>query len=139
MLGVHVGLQPVLIKEYNEQFELLVVQITAAEKDIRVITGYGPQESWTDNGRLPFFTALEEEIVSAEYEGKSVLIAMDANSKLGPNYISGDPHEMSKNGKILAGIIERHGMCVVNGLINKRKGVITREKKHSEWYGEKHN
>jgi hypothetical protein len=54
MLGVHVGLQPVLIKEYSDNFELLVVQITAADKDIRVITGYGPQESWNDNERLPF-------------------------------------------------------------------------------------
>jgi hypothetical protein len=67
--------------------------------------------------------------VSAEIEGKSVLIAMDANSKLGPRYISGDPHEMSQNGRVLEGIIERHEMCVVNGLLNKRKGVITREKR----------
>ena len=70
MLGSHVGLEPVLINEYSEQFELLIVQVKAGDKDILVITGYGPQEHWSDGDRLPFFTALEEEIASAEYEGK---------------------------------------------------------------------
>ena len=58
MLGIHVGLQPVLIKEYNSDFELLVVQIKAAEKDIMIMTGYGPQEHWKDQERLPFFYCL---------------------------------------------------------------------------------
>ena len=120
MLGIHVGLQPVLIKEYSEDFELLIVQITAADKEVMVITGYGPQEHWQDHERLPFFTAVEEAVASAEYEGKSVLIAMDGNSKLGPHHIPGDPHEISKNGKVLEGIIERHGLCVINGLLEKR-------------------
>ena len=53
---------------------------------------------------------------------------MDANSKLGPNYIPGDPYDMSKNGKVLDGIIDRHALCVVNGLTGKQKGVITRER-----------
>ena len=128
MLGVHVGLEPVLINEYSEQFELLIVQVKAGDKDILVMTGYGPQEHWTDGDRLPFFTALEEEIASAEYEGKSVIITMDANSKLGPNYIPGDSHDMSQNGKVLDGIIDRHALCVINGLTGKRKGVITRER-----------
>ena len=128
MLGIHMGLQPVLIKEYNTDFELLVVQIKAADKVIIVMTGYGPQEHWKDHERLPFFTALEEEIASAEYEGKPVIVLMDANSKLGTNHIQGDPHDISKNGKVLEGIIERHGLCVVNGLVPKRKGIITRQK-----------
>ena len=128
MLGVHVGLNPILIKEYSDSFELIVVQTKAADKDIMIMTWYGPQESWKDHERLPFFTALEEEIASAEYEGKSVIIAMDANSKLGPNHIPGDPHQISINGKVLEGIVERHGLVVVNGLLEKRKGTITREK-----------
>ena len=128
MLGIHIGLQPVLVKEYSDNFELLIVQIKAGNKDIIVITGLGPQESWRDEERLPFFTSLEEEISSAEYEGKSVIIVMDANSKLGPNLIPGDPHAISKNGRVFEGIIERHALCVVNSLIDKRKGTITREK-----------
>ena len=104
------------------------MQIRAGDKDIMVMTGYGPQEHWKDDERLPFFTSLEEEIASAEYEGKSVIIVMDANSKLGPQIIPGDPHPMSKNGKVLEGIIERHALCVVNSLLEKRQGIITRER-----------
>ena len=51
---------------------------------------------------------LMEEIVKAELAGKSILIELDANSKLGNDIIPGDPHSQSENGKLLAGIIRRH-------------------------------
>ena len=108
LLGVHVGLEPVLISEYSESFELLVVEVKVGNTEIRVFTGYGPQENWVESDKTPFYNALEEEIASAELEGKSVLIAFDANAKLGPGVIQGDPYPQSQNGKVLAGIIERH-------------------------------
>ena len=120
MIGVHMGLQPVLISEYSDTFELLVVEIKVANRDIRVITGYGPQENWTDNEKTPFYNALDEEIASAELEGRSILIAMDANAKLGSDYIEGDPYSQSQNGKVLSRIIQRHALCVANGLREKR-------------------
>ena len=123
MLGFHVNLQPVVISEYEETFELIVVEIQVADKSIGVITGYGPQEGWDDKDKLPFFGALEKEIKSAELEGKSVVIA---NSKLGPEYIEDYPHPQSKNGTILAGIVDV--MCVVNSLTTKRSGRITRKR-----------
>ena len=128
MMGVHVSLEPVLVRECSETFELITVEITVGNKQIRVITGYGPQENWKEDEKMPFFSALEEEIAAAELEGKSVIIAMDANSKLGPENIKGDPHEKSENGKILESIIKRHALVVINGLTDKRKGVITRQK-----------
>ena len=54
---------------------------------------------------------------------------MDSNSKLGPEYISHDPHQQSLNGKLLAGILERHGLVVANGLMEKCVGSITRRRK----------
>ena len=129
MLGVHAGLKPVLIAEYNETFELIVVEITVANSVMRVITGYGPQENWDKCLKTPFYNALEEEIAAGELEGRSIIVALDANAKLGSNYIPGDPYPQSENGKILSGLIERHALCVVNGLEDKRKGIITREKK----------
>ena len=42
MLGVHVKLKPVLISEYSDTFEMLVVQVKVEGKEIIVITGYGP-------------------------------------------------------------------------------------------------
>ena len=47
---------------------------------------------------------------------------------MGPQHISGDPHPQSENGTVLEGILERHAMCVANGLTGKSKGVITRER-----------
>ena len=91
-----------------------------------MISGYGPQESWAEEKRLPFFIALETEIEKAEMGGKAVICEMDANAKLGPNYISGDPHEMTPNGALLSGIIERHALSVGNGH-EKCKGMITRK------------
>ena len=61
--------------------------------------------------------------------GISVIIEMDSNSKLGPEYISHDPHQQSLNGKLLAGILERHGLVVANGLMEKCVGSITRRRK----------
>ena len=128
ILGIHHGLNPVLIEEYNETFELLVTEINVENNQIRVMTGYGPQENWTDDERMPFWVAVEKEIASAEIQGKSIIIQMDANAKLGPENIEGDPKPISENGKVLFAIMERHGMIVLNSLKEKCKGVITREK-----------
>ena len=106
MLGVHVGLKPVLIQEYSETFELIVVQITVAQNVMRVITGYGPQENWDKHSKNPFYNALEEEIAAGELEGRSIIIALDANVKLGSKYIPGDPYTQSINGKLLSGLIK---------------------------------
>ena len=90
MLGVHVGLEHVLISEYSEAFELLVVEVKEGNTEIGVFTGYGPQESWAESDKTAFYNALDEEIAPAEIEGKSVLIAFDANAKFGPVVIQGD-------------------------------------------------
>ena len=124
-MGIHKGLKPMLIKEYSDKFELLIVEVTAGDKEIRVISGYGPQENWPEDNRMPFFVALEEESVKPEMMDKSFIIEMDANSKLGPGIIPNDPHSQSQNGKIL---IERHGLVVGNSLENKCHGVITRKR-----------
>ena len=128
MLGVHVGLQPVLITEHSDMFELIVVQISVANKSIRIITGYGPQESWALDVKMQFFLALEEEIAKAAIKGCSLILMGDMNSKLGPDYIKNDPKGISENGIILAGIMERNVLTVANGIENKCKGVITRER-----------
>ena len=101
MLGVHVGLEPVLISEYSDSFELLVVEVKVGNKEIRVFTGYGPQENWVENDQTPFYNALDEEIISAELQGRSIIIAMDANAKLGHNIIPGDPYPSHKMVKCL--------------------------------------
>ena len=60
-----------------------------------MISGYGPQENWEEGKRLPFFIELETEVEKAELAGTSVIIEIDANSKLGPEHIANDPHGIS--------------------------------------------
>ena len=109
-------------------FEMIVIEVKIGNKDIRIITGYGPQEHWVEAERAPFFLALEEEIIMAELQGTSLIIEMDSNSKLGPDIIPNDPHQRTNNGKLLAGIIQLHGLIVANGLNAVCVGSITRRR-----------
>ena len=86
------------------------------------------QENENYTKRAQFFAKLEEEICSAEISGCSIFIELDANSKLGPSLIPGDPHEQSDNGKILAKLIKDHDLVLVNGS-KICKGLITRRRK----------
>ena len=127
MCTVHQDLNPKLIEEYSDSFELLVIEVEADNNSIRIFTGCGPQENWDETRRMSFFIALEAEIVKAELAGKSCIIQMDSNSKLGHEYIPNDPHQISPNGKLLAAIIERHALVVANGS-ERCSGLITRQR-----------
>ena len=131
MIGVHETLKPVLIAEYDDEYEVLVVEISVAGKEIRLITGVGPHENKTEELRMPFFTTIEKEVTRAEMDGKSVIIEIDANSKLGPSRIPNDNHPISPNGRLLAAILDRHALFVVNSSI-KCAGTITRKRVTSE-------
>ena len=122
MMGVHVDLHPVLISEYDTTFEMLVVQVKVKDKEIRVIPGYGPQENLSNKERMPFFTQLEEEIMSAKLANKAIIIQIDANSKLGNKIVPNDPKEQSQNGKVLAEIVERNALIVANSIPEKFQG-----------------
>ena len=61
LIGAHKSLDPIFIEEYSEDFELLVIEVKIGGMDIRIISGYGPQENWNKEERTPFFKALEEE------------------------------------------------------------------------------
>ena len=106
---------------------MIVVKIKAS-KEAHAIVGYGPQENLPTVQRMPFFATLEEEIVSAKLANKSIIIQMDANSKLGKELIPNDPKDQSPNGAVLAGIIKRNVLIVVNSLETKVKGLITRKR-----------
>ena len=125
---VHKSLKPVLIEEYSDEFELIVVQVEIGDKEVRLIVGYGPQENWRKEDRMPFFAKLEEEVEKAKINDKPIIIQMDANSKLGPNVIKGDPHAQSDNGKILNEIVNRNALVVMNSVEEKCSGLITRKR-----------
>ena len=120
MIAVHEDLKPKIVVEYNDPFELLVVEVETDTSNVRIMTGVGPQENWDETKRMPFFIALECEVVKAQMAGKSIIIEIDANSKLGSTYIPNDPNVMSPNGKILANIIEKNALIVAKACKNAR-------------------
>ena len=92
LTAVHKNLKPVSISEETDT-EILVVQGIVKDRPIRFINGYGPQDdsNSSDNEKLEFFNRLDEEIQSSKLAGAMVCIQMDANSKLGSDYIPDDP------------------------------------------------
>ena len=54
ILGAHKALEPILIQEYSDEYELIVIEVSVGGKVIRVMKGYGPQETWTPDQRMPF-------------------------------------------------------------------------------------
>ena len=109
--------------------EILVVQGMVKNKPIRFINGYGPQDdsNSTDNEKQEFFSRLDEEIKRSKIAGAMICIQMDANSKLGSEYIPDDPKPQSKNGKMLANVVDENDLIVVNGT-EKCSGLITRHR-----------
>ena len=128
LTAVHKNLKPVSVSEETD-IEILVVQGVVNNKAVRFINGYGPQDesNSTDNEKQEFFNRLDEEVKSSGIAGAMICIQMDANSKLGTDYIPGDPKSQSKNGKLLAKVIDENDLVVVNGT-DKCSGLITRHR-----------
>ena len=57
-----------------------------------------PKKNLSEIERMPFFLALEQEVIRlrAESAGKYIFIALDENSKLGPELIPSDPQAKTK-------------------------------------------
>ena len=122
------SLDPVLIHEGDAECEVLVVQVTLKCKPLRVIGGYGPQECSPLIVRENYRNTVEAQVECAYLAGCMVLIAEDANAKLGPELIANDPHTMSENGKLLASTIQRQNLFVVNNSDRCQGGPITRRR-----------
>ena len=60
IIGVKKQFDPMLIEEYSGEIELLVVEAKISDKRVRILSGYGPQESWPLEQRLPFFKLLRK-------------------------------------------------------------------------------
>ena len=128
LTAVHHSLKPVCISNYEDSDEIMTVEATLKGAKVRLINGYGPQESSADDIRKSFFNSLDLEVQRAKLAGTMVFIEMDSNAKLGNAFISGDPKPQSSNGKLLADVIKKNDLIVVNGT-EQCEGLITRFRK----------
>ena len=81
-----------------------------------MINGYGPSEDAPAWQRNQFFEKMDEELEAADINGCGAIIEMDANAKVGPEIIPGDPNSRSQNGELLLGLVKRRGLAIVNAL-----------------------
>ena len=125
LTAVHKSLKPVNISEEVEGEEILVIEANFGNKKVRLINGYGPQESENEEKRKSFYSRLDFEIKRAKMSGTLICIEMDSNAKLGSTIIPDDPHPQSGNGKLLEFVIKENNLKVLNGS-NLCKGSITR-------------
>ena len=128
LTAVHKSLNPISVSEEIEGEEILVVEATFGKNTVRLINGYGPQESDSEETRKAFYSRLDFEIKRAKLSGCLICIEMDSNAKLGNSLIPDDPHPQSGNGKLLENVIKENNLKVLNGS-NLCKGTITRTRK----------
>ena len=122
------NLSPVLISTGSEEVEILVVQVSVGKFKIRILNGYGPQETEVKGKILAFWQQFEAEIIDAKENNCFVMIEIDANAKLGPSVIKKDIHNITENGSLLLDILRRQNLTCLNGHI-KCKGSVTRHRR----------
>lgn len=128
MIGTHKKLESVLVSEGDQDTEVLVVQSNISNNKIRFMTGYGPQENSDRDKISQFYARLDEEADKAEKEEAGLIIELDCNAKIGPEYLKGAKHNTSDNGQLLIDLIERRNLTIVNTL-EVCHGVTTRVRK----------
>ena len=69
---------------------------------------------------------LEKEVMSAFDANCLILIQMDANVKVGTEFMKGDPHKQTENGKLMMEFLAHQNIYLLNGA---DKCVITRYRK----------
>ena len=126
LTAIDEDLSPVLLSEGEGDLEILVVQLTVGGRNMRIINCYGPQEDQALEVVFNFWQKVEKEILDSKRGNCSIILETDANAKIGSSIIKGDPHEMSRNGKLFLEMIKRQGLIVLNAE-SKGVGIVTRQ------------
>ena len=86
-LGVNKDIESTLIRDGDDQTEVISVQAVFAEIPVRIVVGYGPQENSLLEKKSKFWDFIENEVNEAELEGHGVIIQMDGNLHAGQDLI----------------------------------------------------
>ena len=90
-IGALAETDPVWISEGDTEVEILVVEISVSELQIRCIAAYGPQEGATSEKKENFWSRLSAEIDDAVENEKAIVFQMDGNLWGGSELIKNDP------------------------------------------------
>ena len=130
--GLAVGalneLQPVLVRQGDDDVECLTIEVTAGSIKIRCVNGYGPQLSDTQERKEKFWSYLDYEVINANSDDIGLVIEIDSNCWAGSELIPNDPNIQNSNGRLLSLFLKRNkGIQIVNAL-PICEGLITRKR-----------
>ena len=128
-LGVNKDLQPAWVDQGDDEVEVLVVEVWLNEFPIRIINGYGPQNSDSIERKRKFWAFLEKQVNNAIIAGAGLIIQMDGNCHLGPAIINGDVNEQNANGKLFCEFLQRNSHLTIINSLSMCEGKITRMRK----------
>ena len=126
-LGVEKNIESTLIRDGNDEVEVISVQVVLGGIPVRLITGYGPQENDIIEKKKNFWKFIENEIYEAELNDHGVILQMDGNLHAG-DLVKDDPNPQNKNGKLFMDFLDRNKSMVVTNCLNTCEGVITRKR-----------
>ncbi len=92
--------------------DILSVRICMESCSIRVILGYAPQETEKIEVRENFFMELDIEVAKCILDGDLPLVIGDLNAKI--EMAENEINSITPNGKLLSGIVNNHGLEVLN-------------------------
>ena len=127
-IGVLHDLDPVLLRQGNDEVECLTVEITTGYTRLRCVVGYGPQMSDTSSRKEKFWKYLENEVGSASEDGVGLVIEVDSNAWAGKSLIPSDPNTQNSNGKLLQAFLEQNKNITLVNSLDLCKGSFTRKR-----------
>ena len=127
-LGVAKELQPVWVREGDDEVEALSVVISLKHMKIRCCAAYGCQESDPLKRKEAFWAYLDEEVIQADLSGDGFVLHFDGNLWAGDELIPGDPRPQNRNGKKFEEFLKRNPHLSVVNSLSLCEGLITRRR-----------
>ena len=127
-LGCLKELQPVWVREGDDQVEALSVEIFLKRMKIRCCVAYGCQETDLIERNEAFWNFLDEEVFFANQNSSGLVLHFDGNLWAGQNIVPGDPRIQNRNGKLFQSFLKRHPHLTVFNSLPLCEGLITRSR-----------
>ena len=90
VIGVLKDLPSTWIAEGDDQIECIVIEVWIEGFPVRVLNGYGPQESDDSDRKRGYWDFVEREVQKAKIADAGIIIQMDSNCHFGPDLIKND-------------------------------------------------
>ena len=127
-IGCAKDLNPVWVREGNDQVEALSVDIFLKNIKIRCCGAYGPQENDPVEKKADFWKYLDFEVWEASKAGAGFILQFDGNLWAGNKLVPGDPRHQNKNGKLFEEFLQRNPNLTVVNSLQVCRGLITRSR-----------